>query len=65
MIIYLFRFCKKAAEYHLMHKLRLEIQFEEFQLWYGPDLKNCVEDDNSGHTCADVYAWYEWIKAYL
>ena len=32
---------------------------QEFQLWYGPDLKNCSEDDNSGHTCADVYAWYE------
>ena len=32
---------------------------QEFQLWYGADLKNCYEDDNSGHTCADVYAWYE------
>ena len=32
---------------------------QEFQLWYGLDLKDCYEDDNSGHTCADVYAWYE------
>ena len=38
---------------------------QEFQLWYGPDFVNCSEDDNSGETCADVYAWYAWIKAYL
>ena len=31
---------------------------QEFQVWYGEDLKNCGEDDNSGQTCADVYAWY-------
>ena len=31
---------------------------DEFQIWYGQDLKNCGEDDNSGQTCADVYAWY-------
>ena len=38
---------------------------KEFQIWYGEDLTNCSEGDNSGQTCADVYAWYEWIKAYL
>ena len=31
---------------------------QEFQLWYGADLKDCYEFDNSGQTCADVYAWY-------
>ena len=31
---------------------------DEFQLWYGQDLKNCSEKNNSGQTCADVYAWY-------
>ena len=31
---------------------------QEFQLWYGADLKNCYEYDNSGRTCADVYALY-------
>ena len=31
---------------------------DEFQIWYGQDLKNCSEDNNSGQTCADVYAWY-------
>ena len=29
-----------------------------FQIWYGQDLLNCSEDNNSGQTCADVYAWY-------
>ena len=31
---------------------------DEFQIWYGQDLYNCSEDNNSGQTCADVYAWY-------
>ena len=31
---------------------------DEFQIWYGQDLLNCSEDNNSGQTCADVYAWY-------
>ena len=31
---------------------------QEFQLWYLEDLKNCFEFDNSGQTCADVYALY-------
>ena len=35
---------------------------DEFQIWYGQDLKNCSEYNNSGQTCADVYAWYAWIK---
>ena len=35
---------------------------DEFQIWYGHDLKDCYESDNSGQTCADVYAWYAWIK---
>ena len=31
---------------------------DEFQIWYGQDLSNCSEHNNSGQTCADVYAWY-------
>ena len=32
---------------------------QEFQLWYGEDLKkNCNDGNNSGQTCADIYAWY-------
>ncbi|CAH3179951.1 unnamed protein product, partial [Porites evermanni] len=31
---------------------------DEFQIWYGQDLNNCSEDNNSGQTCVDVYAWY-------
>lgn len=29
-----------------------------FQIWCGEDLHDCYEGDNSGQTCADVYAWY-------
>ncbi|KAL9970866.1 hypothetical protein ACROYT_G023318 [Oculina patagonica] len=29
-----------------------------FHIWYGEDLLDCTEFDNSGETCADVYAWY-------
>jgi len=31
---------------------------KEFQIWYGQDLKDCSENNNSGQTCADVYGWY-------
>ena len=31
---------------------------DEFQIWYTQDLKDCGEGNNSGLTCADVYAWY-------
>ena len=31
---------------------------DELQIWYGQDLKDCSENDNSGQTCADIYAWY-------
>ena len=31
---------------------------DKFRIWYGQDLKNCSEGNNSGQTCADVYAWY-------
>ena len=31
---------------------------DEFQIWYGQDLKGCSESNNSGQTCADVYALY-------
>ena len=35
---------------------------DEFQIWYGQDLYYCSEDNNSGETCADVYARYAGIK---
>ena len=31
---------------------------QEFRIGYLQDWKNCYDDDNSGQTCADVYAWY-------
>lgn len=34
-------------------------QGQELQLWYGEDLENIGEDDNSGEsTCVEVYVWY-------
>ena len=34
---------------------------DEFRIWYGADLQNQYEGDNSGQTCADVYAFYSEI----
>ena len=32
----------------------------EFRIWYSEDLlPDCRSDDNSGHTCADVYAMFD------
>ena len=31
---------------------------EELQIWYGQDWVDCSEENNSGVTCVDVYAWY-------
>ena len=31
---------------------------QELQIWYGQDWVDCSEDNNSGTTCVDVYAWY-------
>ena len=31
---------------------------QELQIWYGQDLVDCSEENNSGTTCVDVYAWY-------
>lgn len=30
---------------------------QELQIWYGRDWVDCWEEDNSGTTCVDVYAW--------
>ena len=35
---------------------------QEFRIWFGADLRDCSENNNSGQTCANVYAWYAWIK---
>ena len=32
---------------------------QELQIWYGQDWIDCTEDNNSGTTCVDVYAWYD------
>ena len=34
---------------------------QEMQIWYGQDWKDYFEGNNSGKTCVDVYAWYEWV----
>ena len=31
---------------------------QELQIWYGHDLVDCSEGNNSGTACVDVYAWY-------
>ena len=33
-------------------------QGQELQLWYGEDLQNVNEANNSGETCVEVYVWY-------
>ena len=35
--------------------------YQEMQIWYGQDWKDHSEENNSGKTCVDVYAWYEWV----
>ena len=32
---------------------------QQFHLWYGEDLVNWYESDNTGRVCCDVYALYE------
>ena len=32
---------------------------QELQIWYGQDWVDWSEDNNSGITCVDVYAWYD------
>ena len=31
---------------------------QSFHIWFGEDLHDCYDNDNSGETCTDVYAWY-------
>ena len=31
---------------------------QELQIWYGQDWIEFTEENNSGTTCVDVYAWY-------
>ena len=33
---------------------------QQLQIWYGQDWVGCSEDNNSGTTCADIFAWYVW-----
>ena len=34
------------------------VKNQELQIWYGQDWKDCSQDDNSGATCVDIFAWY-------
>ena len=42
---------------NLSKPLRLS-KDQELQIWYGQDWVNSGEGDNSGKTCADIFAWY-------
>ncbi|XP_015755374.1 PREDICTED: uncharacterized protein LOC107334920 [Acropora digitifera] len=42
---------------HLSSTLLLS-RGEELQIWNGQDWSGCYEEDNTGQTCVDVYAWY-------
>lgn len=42
---------------HFSHSLSLS-KGEKLQIWHGQDWVNCLEDDNRGKTCVDIYAWY-------
>lgn len=34
---------------------------QEFQIWYGQDIDNCSEANNSGQSCVNVYIWYDTL----
>lgn len=34
---------------------------QEFQIWYGQDIEDCSEFNNSGNSCVHVYFWYNTI----
>ena len=31
---------------------------QQFWIWYGQDMADCSEDNNSGESCVDVFGWY-------
>ena len=31
---------------------------QQLQIWYGQDWVDCSEDNNSGSSCVDIFAWY-------
>ena len=31
---------------------------QQLQIWYGQDWVDCSENNNSGTTCVDIFAWY-------
>ena len=49
---------KELVFNQLPHQLSVSFG-QEFQIWYAEDLNDCTEQDNSGETCADVYARYD------
>ena len=49
---------KELVFNQLPHQLSVLIG-QEFQIWYAEDLNDCAEHNNSGETCADVYARYD------
>ena len=34
------------------------LKYQQLRIWYGQDWVGCSEDNNSGTTCADIFAWY-------
>ncbi|XP_074634972.1 uncharacterized protein LOC141893461 isoform X1 [Acropora palmata] len=32
---------------------------QQLQIWHGQDWVDCSEDNNSGTTCVDIFAWYD------
>ena len=31
---------------------------QQFRIWYGQDMADCSEYNNSGESCVDVFGWY-------
>lgn len=37
----------------------------EVKIWFGEDLKNWNNSDNSGRVCVDVYAHLQWLEKWI
>ena len=42
---------------NISRPLRL-LKDQQLQIWYGQDWVDCSEDNNSGTSCVDIFAWY-------
>lgn len=66
------QWCKNGFTYKLdgFHDTSSEIIFnttsaplqvslnQQFWIWFGQDMADCTEKNNSGESCVDVYGWY-------